>query len=196
MEGLENYIQLIVSSAISIIAVILSWWLKYKFGVYKVKKSTRQLSQSKLIQTILRQRMSEMDAQRAFILQRHNGGKFGNGKSMNKLSTTFEVLEEGVSAEYKNYQDLPITLYSSFIDDIVAKKAIYIDVTDVDDIITRSFFVQRGSKSAVVYPIYLNNDMIGVFGFEWTHSIIDYENMHDEVMEDGELLGDTLSKLL
>lgn len=196
MEGLDKYIQLIVSSAISIIAVILSWWLKYKYGEFKIRKSDKQLSQSKLIQTILRQRMEELGAQRVFILQRHNGGKFGNGKSMNKLSTTFEVLEEGVSAEYKNYQNLPITLYSSFIDDIVANKAIYIDVSDVDDIITRSFFVQRGTKSAIVYPIYLNNDLIAVIGFEWTHNAIDYDSIYDEVMEDGELLGDTLSKLL
>ena len=119
METLHSNIEIVrilASSLVTLFGVFLSWFLKYKWGEYKQKKITREITQSKLIQTVLEQQLNEYNAQRAFILQRHNGGKYGTGKSMNKLSTTFEALEDGVSTEFKQYQNLPMSLYSNMVD--------------------------------------------------------------------------------
>jgi len=195
MDDVE-IIRLIISSAITLTGVFLSWFLKYKYGEYKHKKITREISQSKLVQTILEQHLTEYHAQRAFILQRHNGGKYGTGKSMNKLSTTFEALEEGVSTEFKEYQNIPISLYSGMIDTVISERGIFPLVEDIDDILTRAFFVQRGTKSAVAYPIMRGVELIGIVGFEWTHKIKNVENSIVEFKQDGKLIGETLSKLL
>jgi len=197
MELLSNYIQLIVSSAVTLTGVFLSWFLKYKYGEYKHRKITREISQSKLIQTVLEQQLNEYGAQRAFILQRHNGGKFKTGRSMNKLSTTFEALEEGVSTEFKEYQNLPITLYSGLVDTVQNERGIFPLVEDIDDILTRAFFVQRGTRSAIVYPITRGIELIGMVGFEWTHKIEKMvEQDYVQFKEDGKVIGETLSKLL
>ena len=197
MELPSNYIQLIVSSAVTLTGVFLSWFLKYKYGEYKNRKITREISQSKLVQTILEQQLTEYKAQRAFILQRHNGGKFKTGRSMNKLSTTYEALEDGVSTEFKEYQNLPITLYSGLVDSVQTERGIFPIVDDIDDILTKAFFVQRGTKSAIVYPISRGAELVGMVGFEWTHKVEKMiEQDYVEFKEDGKVLGATLSKLL
>ena len=199
MELFTDYIDLIrlgVSSLVTLIGVFLSWFLKYKYGEYKHRKVTREISQSKLVQTILEQQLHEYGAQRAFILQRHNGGKYGTGKSMNKLSTTFEALEEGVSTEFKEYQNLPISLYSGLVDVVRSERGIFPIVEDIDDILTRAFFVQRGTKTVVVYPVSRGTDLVGMVGFEWTHKVKNIENSYVELKQDGKVIGETLSKLL
>jgi hypothetical protein len=199
MELFTDYIDVIrlgVSSAVTLLGVFLSWFLKYKYGEYKHRKITREISQSKLVQTILEQQLNEYGAQRAFILQRHNGGKYGTGKSMTKLSTTFEALEEGVSTEFKEYQNLPMTLYSGLVDVVQNERGIFPIVEDIDDILTRAFFVQRGTKTAVVYPVSRGADLVGMVGFEWTHKLKNIENSYVELKQDGKVIGETLSKLL
>jgi hypothetical protein len=197
MELPLNYIQLIVSSAVTLTGVFLSWFLKYKYGEYKNRKVTREISQSKLVQTILEQQLTEYKAQRAFIFQRHNGGKFKTGRSMNKLSTTYEALEEGVSTEFKEYQNLPITLYSGLVDSVQTERGIFPIVDDIDDILTKAFFVQRGTKSAIVHPISRGPELLGMVGFEWTHKVEKMiEQDYVEFKEDGKVIGETLSKLL
>jgi len=199
MELFTDYIDFIklgVSSVVTLVGVFLSWFLKYKYGEYKHRKITREISQSKLIQTILEQQLNEYNAQRAFILQRHNGGKYGTGKSMTKLSTTFEALEEGVSTEFKEYQNLPISLYSGLVDVVQSERGIFPIIEDIDDILTRAFFVQRGTKTAVVYPISRGTELVGMVGFEWTHKIKNIENSYVEIKQDGKVIGETLSKLL
>lgn len=190
-------LKIAISSAVTLLGVFLSWFLKYKWGEYKHRKVTREITQSKLIQTVLEQQLHEYGAQRAFILQRHNGGKFKTGRSMNKLSTTFEALEEGVSTEFKEYQNLPTTLYSGLIDSVQTERGIFPVVEDIDDILTRAFFVQRGTKSAIVYPINKGVELIGMVGFEWTHKLEkSIEQSYVQYKQDGKLIGETLSKLL
>ena len=196
MELHNQYIELAISSLVTLLGVFLSWFLKYKWGEYRQKKITREISQSKLVQTILEQQLEEYGCQRAFILQRHNGGKYGSGRSMNKLSTTFEALEDGVSTEFKEYQNLPMSLYSGLINSVTENKAIYPSVEEIDDLLTKAFFVQRGSKSAVVYPIEKGSELIAMIGFEWTHKQKNMDTIIAEMTRDGKVIGETLSKLL
>lgn len=199
MELFTDYIDMIrlgISSAVTLFGVFLSWFLKYKYGEYKHRKITREISQSKLVQTIIEQQLHEYGAQRAFVLQRHNGGKYGTGKSMNKLSTTFEALEEGVSTEFKEYQNIPMSLYSGLVDVVQNERGIFPITEDIDDILTRAFFTQRGTKTAVIYPILRGVDLVGMVGFEWTHKVKNIENSYVELKQDGKVIGETLSKLL
>ena len=196
MELQNQYIELAISSLVTLLGVFLSWFLKYKWGEYKQKKITREISQSKLVQTILEQQLEEYGCQRAFILQRHNGGKYGSGRSMNKLSTTFEALEDGVSTEFKEYQNLPMSLYSGLINSVTENKGIYPSVEEIDDLLTKAFFVQRGSKSAVVYPIEKGSELIAMIGFEWTHKQKNMDTIIADMTRDGKVIGETLSKLL
>lgn len=199
MEELINYTDIIklgVSSLATLLGVFLSWYLKYKYGEYKQKKIEKEISNSKLIQTILDQLLDEYSCQRVFILQRHNGGKYQTGKSMNKLSTSFESLEEGVSTEFMQYQNLPMSLYSNFVEDVSKHKAVYPMVDDISDLITRAFFTQRGTKSATVYPIKKSQELIGLIGFEWTHTSENFGEMIIQGQEDVKTISETLSKLL
>lgn len=194
MEFIAKYAFQLASS---LLGVALSWGLKHWLDSRKAKNANRELTESRLVQTIIEQQLDEFHAQRVFILQRHNGGKYGTGKSMNKLSTTFEALEEGVSSESKDYQNLPTTLYSTFVEMTCTYNAIYPNVDTIEDILTQAFFIPRGTRSAAVFPIMKNGEFVGMVGFEWTHKM---RNIDEEVkrgmITDGKLLGDTLSKIL
>ncbi len=191
-----DLIKLGVSSLATLMGVFLSWYLKYKYGEYKQKKMYKEITNSKLIQTILDQLLIDYNCQRAFILQKHNGGKYNSGKSIVKLSTSFESLEEGVSTEFKEYQNLPITLYSTFVENVIAYRGTYLSVDSVDDVITRAFFTQRGTKSAIVYPIKKSSEVIAMLGFEWTHTEDDLAKSINEIEKKLKSTCDTLSKLL
>ena len=191
-----DLIKLAVSSLATLLGVVLSWYLKYRYGEYKQKKLDKELSHSKLIQTILDQLLEEYGCQRAFILQRHNGGKYKTGKSMTKLSTSFESLEEGVSSEFRQSQNLPMSLYSNFVDDVSKHKAIYKSVDEIHDLITKAFFSQRGTKSAVVYPIKKSSELIALIGFEWTYTSEEFTDIMNTIQDDVKTMGETLSKLL
>ena len=161
-----------------------------------MKKIEREISNSKLIQTILDQLLEKYSCQRVFILQRHNGGKYQTGKSMAKLSTSFESLEEGVSTEFIQYQNLPMSLYSNFVEDVAKYKAVYPSVDTITDLITRAFFTQRGTKSSVVYPIKKGQELIAIIGFEWTHTSETFDAILSEIEQDVKTISETLSKLL
>lgn len=195
MENIQ-LLEIIVSSVVTLMGVFLSWFLKYKYGEYKHKKITKEISESKLIQTVLEQQLEEYGCQRAFILQRHNGGKYGTGKSMTKLSTTFEALEDGVSTEFKEYQNLPMSLYSGLVDSAANNKAVFPSVEDIDDLVTKAFFNQRGSRSAVVYPVKKGPELMALVGFEWTHKAKNMDSFLSEAERDSKVIGETLSKLL
>ncbi|WWT39317.1 hypothetical protein [Microcystis phage Mel-JY01] len=189
-------LRLIISSCVTLLGIVLSWYLKYKYGEYKQKKITRELSQSNLVKTILDQQLDEYKCQRSFILQRHNGGKYGTGKSMNKLSTTYESLEEGVSTEFKECQNIPMSLYTDLVNSALNYTAIYKDVDKIDDLLTKAFFSQRGTRSAIVYPVLRGDELMALVGFEWTHSVKNIETLFDKIESDRGVIGDTLSKLL
>ena len=191
-----DFVKLGISSLATLLGVFLSWYLKYRYGEYKQKKLDKELSHSKLIQTILDQLLEEYGCQRAFILQRHNGGRYKSGKSMTKLSTSFESLEDGVSSEFRASQNLPMSLYSNFVDDVSKFKAIYSSIDDISDLITKAFFSQRGTKSAAVYPIKKGSELIALIGFEWTHTSEDFTEILNEIQDDVKTMGETLSKLL
>lgn len=191
-----DFIKLGISSIATLLGVFLSWYLRYKYGEYTQKKIDREISHSKLIQTILDQLLEEYSCQRVFIFQRHNGGKYQTGKSMTKLSTSFESLEEGVSTEFRQYQNLPMTLYVNFVEDVSKFKAVYPNVDEISDLITRAFFSQRGTKASMVYPIKKGQELIGIIGFEWTHTSDDFDKIISKMKEDVKTIGDTLSKLL
>lgn len=188
--------KILVSSLVTLVGGILSWIIKYKYSEYRTRKTDRILNQSKLVQTILEHQLETYGCQRAFIMQRHNGGKFKSGKPMNKLSTTYEALEEGISREFKEYQNLPISLYTRFIEQVNKHEAMYSVVDDIEDILTRAFFSLRGAKSAIVFPIKQGSELLGIVGFEWTHKMHSMDNDKDDLKEDGVILGETLSKLL
>lgn len=192
----SELVKIIVSSLITLVGGVISWILKHKYSEYITKKTEHDLNQSKMVQTILEHQLETYGCQRAFILQRHNGGKFKSGKSMNKLSTTYEALEDGISREFKEYQNLPITLYARFIERVNKNDGIFPVVEDIDDILTRAFFSLRGVKSAVVFPIKRGSELLGVVGFEWTHRTHPMDNEIHDLKEDGIILGETLSKLL
>ena len=94
------------------------------------------------------------------------------------------------------YQNLPMSLYSGIIESAITERGIFPVVDDIDDILTRAFFIQRGTKSAVIYSIMRNTELVGIIGFEWTHKIKNIENSITELKQDGKLIGETLSKLL
>ena len=63
-----DLLKIILPSVATLLGVVLSWYLKYKYGEYKQKKIDRELSHSKLIQTILDQLLVEYKCQQIRLI--------------------------------------------------------------------------------------------------------------------------------
>ena len=130
------------------------------------------------------------------LIDKMNSNRFITGHR-GKIQSIMDWIRIGLNGNVKEYQNLPISLYSNFIDTVQNERAIFPTVESIDDILTRAFFIQRGTKSAIVYPILKGVELIGIVGFEWTHKVEkNIEQSYVQYKQGGKVIGETLSKLL
>lgn len=125
------------------------------------------LNISKLIRDTLKRLMQDWKANRAIIVQFHNGGHFYTGAAMQKLSTPYEEQSPGVFPIHRILQNVPITT-CMYIKDIIEGNHLVSDVEDIKDIITKTFYTEFGVKSAIGVPIHQGNKVIGAVILHYT----------------------------
>jgi hypothetical protein len=196
MEFLDKYFDHLISSIFTLIGVFISWWLKYQYGERKSKIPKTTILRSKLIQSLLDSYRDSVGANRAFIMQRHNGGKYENRKSMAKLSTTFESTSHGTESQMNSNQNIPMSIYSDILHDAIHGDAYYEETEKIQDAVTHNFFTSRKTKSGCIIPLYHNSNLIGIVGFEWTSRQKKLSQMVEEFKVISRELNESIPKLL
>jgi hypothetical protein len=108
---------------------------------------------------------SETEADRVYILEFHNGEHYFSGRSQQKFSCTYEVVNEGISREVQNLQNIRISSMHYLIKDVVEENTFICKDSDefCEDLSFRSLMEARGIKSMFARPIKtLNGKIIGV----------------------------------
>jgi len=121
---------------------------------------------SSVVNDLLDQILRDLNADRVYVFQYHNGGKNINGIPFARCSNTHERCEVGIESNIQAYQNLPLAMYG-LRNDLIAKNETIV-VEDLDDIIDTdktayNIMKQQGIKS--LYTVGLYTDTCRPMGF-------------------------------
>lgn len=141
-----------------VLSPIVMHWAKSYFRPKKSDELDDHLLQDDMIIKRLSIIREENKFDRIWIGQFHNGEHFyPNGRSVQKISLTYESCKPGVSSLLKIIKGLPVSVFSSFLK-ILIQERIYIvhNVDDEKDINVKtlsSFLIELGVKSYYAFAI-------------------------------------------
>jgi predicted transcriptional regulator YheO len=166
----------LITGLISPLALqILQFFLKKKQE--KKKHTLAQndaIKTDELITTKLRFLMDKYKSDRVWLAEFHNGGKTYSGKSFQRFSTTYEVVNQGIAAEAVNTQNIPTSIFSLFFKKLMEYGYYYTnDVKQTNDPMSyamQNFWENRGVSSFICISI---KDIAGNFvGFLCMEGVI------------------------
>ena len=157
---------------VPILVVLINKKLEAK-KLISTDKLIQELQTSVIIDNKLDTLKEEFKADRIWITQFHNGGHYyPTGKSIQKFSIFYEVVEPGVDSIKMMFQNIPVSLFSRSTNELLEKD--YIAIPDFKDEKISTYGLkytadETGCKSAYIFGIFdINNRMIGTLGIEYT----------------------------
>ena len=161
--GLE--LGYVFAALISAGVTMASLWFKGKIKERREKVFNYDPDMHSNVLTALEYMRQETEADRVYILEFHNGEHYFSGRSQQKFSCTYEVVNEGISREVQDLQNIRVSSMHCLIKDVVDGKTFKCQDMDdsCNDLSFKSFMETRGIKSMFARPIKtLNGKIIGV----------------------------------
>lgn len=179
METFTMLTTILVALITAVVGPIIVNWVKLKME--KKEKNTPMadaLETSNLIDHQLDDLMEELQCDRIWVAQFHNGGYFyPTGKSIQKFSIFFEKYNPVLPPIQTTFQNIPVSLFSKALSQVFQKGEIEILNVEVEentfgvDVLTSQF----KTKSLCMVGLYdLDNHLIGIMGISFIdeHNII------------------------
>ena len=175
MTNLELFVSILTAFIVSAIGPTVVEWAKSKFA--KPEPITdpvkEELAKSCVINKELETILDTLGADRVWISQFHNGGKFLHSpKSIQKFSVFHEVNASGVSPIAHTFRNIPSSLYSRAFDELLKHGSIFI--ADFNDETIATFGLKGGaeavgSRASYVFGLFNlgTNEFMGVLGIDW-----------------------------
>ena len=139
-------------------------------------KDTLQMSE--LVVSKIEKIREELDADRVWITQFHNGGHYyPTGKSIAKFSMLYETVGVGVSSVQSNFQNIPVNLFSKSINELLSNDII--SISDFKDETIATFGLKYiaedpGCKSGYIFSIKtIDGKFIGSLGVDFTKNTVE-----------------------
>lgn len=127
----------------------------------------------------------EFKADRVWLAQFHNGGHFyPTGKSIAKFSIVYEIVETTTKSIQSNFQNIPVSLFSKPINQLLEHEVIEIYDYKNETIATyglKYIAEDAGSKSTYMFAIKtIDNKFIGVLTLDYTRKRVqlDHESVN------------------
>ena len=179
METFSMMSTILVALITAVVGPIIVNWVKLKME--KQPKNTlmaEALEASTLIDHQLEDIMQELNCDRVWIAQFHNGGHFyPTGKSIQKFSMFYEKCNPVLPPLQTTFQNIPVSLFSRALSQVQQHGELEILNVEIEentfgiDVLTSQF----KTKSLCMVGLYdLNNHLIGVMGISFIdeHSLI------------------------
>jgi hypothetical protein len=156
----------------AIIGPIIVNWVKLKMEKNSLSTPMRDaLETSTLIDTQLEQVMEELECDRLWIAQFHNGGYFyPTGRSIQKFSIFYEKVTPNTPNIQQTFQNIPVSLFPRALSKVYKDNELAME----DTYGLEYFSSQCNTKSICMIGLHsLDNHLIGVMGisFEDAHHI-------------------------
>jgi hypothetical protein len=168
--------QIIISFISGIVVPILIVFIRAKIEAKKLSKNDKLEAEIKVCNVVnnkLDALREEFNADRAWVMQFHNGGHYyPTGKSIQKFSMFYESVEPGCDSIKLLFQNIPVSLFAPSANKILTDNVIAISDFKNETIATYGLKYtaqETGSKSTYMFGIRdINNKLIGMLGVDFT----------------------------
>jgi len=167
---MDILIPVIIALITSVFGPIILEWAKSRF---KKKNSTDPLPESikynEQIEHQLDIMLDELGCDQIFIAQFHNGGHFyPTGKSIQKFSIFYEVLNPNIESVKNIYQNIPVSLFNKPLSELYEHGEVIIEDAEYNN----SYLLNTttGGKCKSIYLLALTDldgRIIGVMGIHY-----------------------------
>jgi hypothetical protein len=176
METFTMITTISVALITAIFGPIIVNWVKLKMEKKsKITPMREALEASTLVDTQLDNILNELDCDRVWLQQFHNGGHFyPTGKSIQKFSIFYEKTTPDLPHLQHTFQNIPVSLFPRVLSKIYQDNELAIDdVSTAEDTYGLEYMTtQFGTKSVCMLGLYsLDDHLIGVLG-------ISFKNKH------------------
>ena len=160
---------IIVALITAILGPVLVEWIKAKLKKQEIKESPvkEAIDLNELVDSQLEQLMDEIECDRIWIGQFHNGGHFyPTGKSIQKFSIFYEKMSPDVSTIQHIFQQIPVSLFPKALSKLYKDGELAIVNYSTDENYDLSLFSKDyGTKSFYMIAVDdLDGHFIGVMG--------------------------------
>ena len=128
-----------------------------------------QVEASTIVNEEIKDLMEEVGADRAYIFQFHNGITFYTGQHAQRFSCTYEAVNEGVSREAYNLQNLQVSIFSWWVNEVLSGRMSYYNTDSISDYTTRISLQQQGIKSVICLPLVYKAKVVGIVGLDYVY---------------------------
>lgn len=139
-----------------------------------LQKVTTELD--KRIQSKLDEIRNNVGADRAWIMEFHNGGaKIESIESLKKFSMVYESIGPGISSEQENFENLLISFFIQTISDLIEdKELLYDSIESVENHEIIRIFEQKGNTSMYMFAMEsIDSLLIGILGVDYVRESYD-----------------------
>ena len=159
----------VIASVFSCLATLGAVYLRHRLAAKKCDPIQEETKHNENVYTALNYTLEEMVADRAYVLEFHNGIHYFSGRGQQKFSCSYEIVQEGISAECHNSQDHRVSNYHTYVSELVEKEKFeYTDVSEMEDHVFAGLLKLKGVKSIYNVPIKtLNGKIIGILGVDY-----------------------------
>ena len=187
----SNITQIAVA-LVSIGATLFSVWAGKRY-MEKRKKDclVNETIQNANVYTALQYLLEEARADRAYVLEFHNGEHYFSGRGQQKFSCSYEVVREGISAESEQSQNHRVSNYHHYISEMVKDGHFsYSDTKLINDVPFVQMLNQKGVNAIYNVPLKtLNGKIIGILGIDFVNSSpktkeIGFDKSADKTLQD------------
>ena len=167
------FTTIMIALITAVIGPVMVEWVKSKLKKEEIKESPvkEAIDLNELVDNQLEQLMDELDCDRIWIGQFHNGGHFyPTGKSIQKFSVFYEKMNPNVQAIQHVFQQIPVSLFPKALSKLYKDGELGIVSYDTDENYDLMMFQkQYGCKSFYMLAIDdLDDHFIGVLGLAFT----------------------------
>lgn len=172
MDTFAMFTTIIVALITAVIGPIVVNWVKLKMEKKDNKTPMREaLEASTLIDDQLGIIMEDIECDRIWLAQFHNGGHFyPTGKSIQKFSFFYEKTSPTIPPIQHTYQNIPVSLFPRVLSKIYKEGELSIDdVSTAEDTFGLEYLTtQYDTKSICILGLYsLDDHLIGVLGISF-----------------------------
>ena len=175
---IENFAMLttiLVALITAVLGPIAVNWFKLKMEKKDISSPMRDaLETSSLIDTQLEQLVEELECDRVWIAQFHNGGYFyPTGRSIQKFSIFYEKCTPETPNIQNTFQNIPVSLFPRVLSKIYKDNEISIDDVSIaeDSYGLEYMTTQFGTKSICMVGLHsLDNHLIGILTISFQNS--------------------------
>lgn len=171
----DGTVQVLIAFITGVLGPILLQYVKTALEKKEKKKDPliEDIEYDALVTEHLDILLDELDLDRVWITQFHNGGHFNySGKSMSKFTMFYEAAGPGVSRILSQFQNVPTSMFAKSLNEVMKNNELVVD--DFDDDTKYAYGLRDIATSTGCRSIYLvglkcptNNKILGLLGVEF-----------------------------